>query len=74
MAYVIGDFGIINRNSYHRIQTLSCMENETKKIQKELFNAECIQKRIEEAAKVRAKLDEEIAKRNADIKLINFLG
>ena len=31
MAYVIGDFGTINRNIYLRMQTLSCMKNETKK-------------------------------------------
>ena len=50
------------------------MEKETKFVQKDIFNSECIQRRIDEAAKVRAKLEEEIAKRDENIKKINFLG
>lgn len=74
MVHIISDIGIIPKNFGLKVQTLSCMEKEAKSIQKDIFNPECIQRRIDEVAKVRAKLEEEIAKRDENIKHINFLG
>ncbi len=74
MVHIIGDIGTFQKCSALKIQMLSCMEKETKFVQKDIFNSECIQRRIDEAAKVRAKLEEEIAKRDENIKKINFLG
>ena len=74
MAYVIGNLSKIHENSYIKRMTLSCMEKDVKNIQQDLFNSECIQKRIEKAAEVRAKLEEETAKRDEKIKSINFFG
>ncbi len=74
MAYVIGDYGIIDRSNYTRKKTLSCMENKVKNIQKEIYDSECIQKRINEAAKVKERLEYETKQRYENLKHINFLG
>ena len=74
MAYVIRDLGIIDRRYPLKKQTLSCMEKEERSLQKNIYNSECIQKRINEAAKVKERLDYEIKQRYKNIKHINFLG
>ena len=74
MVHIISGIAEMPKRTNHKVQILSCMEKEAKFVQKEVFNSECIQKRIDEAAKVRAKLDDEIAKRDESIKHINFLG
>ena len=74
MVHIIGDIGTFQKCLALKTQMLSCMEKETKFVQKDIFNSECIQRRINEAAKVRAKLEEDIAKRDENIKKINFLG
>ena len=74
MVHIINDIVLMPKNLDLKVQTLSCMEKDLKKIQKDIYNSECIQRRIDEAAKVRAKLEEEIAKRDESIKHINFLG
>ena len=74
MVHIISGIAEIPKRTNHKVQILSCMEKEAKFVQKDIFNSECIQRRINEAAKVRAKLEEEIAKRDENIKKINFLG
>ena len=74
MVHIISGIAEIPKRTNHKVQILSCMEKEAKFVQKDIFNSECIQRRIDEAAKVRAKLEEEIAKRDENIKKINFLG
>ena len=74
MVYVIGSIGTIQRSSKLKSITLSCMEKNLKTVQKEIYDPECIQKRINKASEVRAKIEAENAKRNEEIKKINFLG
>ena len=73
MAHVIGNFDILPK-APQRTQILSCIRNPKEQLRNKIYDAEDIQKRINEAAKVRARLDYEIKKRDENIKNINFLG
>jgi hypothetical protein len=73
MAYVISSVGV-SPKIQQKTQILSCMKEAQDQLKNQIYDAECIQKRINEAAKVRARLDAEIKERYENIKHINFLG
>ena len=73
MAHIIGNIAvmprIVNRTN------LSCMNGIKQTFcQKNIHDTEGIQKRINEAAKVKTRLEADVKKRYENIKHINFLG
>ena len=74
MAHIIGDIAVIPKMT-GKTQKLSCMRETTEKFcKKDIYNAEAIQQRIDDAAKARARLDTEVKQRYENIKHINFIG
>ena len=74
MAHIIGDIAVMPRLA-KRTQNLSCMNEINKTFcKKKIYNEESIQQRINDAAKVKARLDAEVKKRYENIKHIDFLG
>ena len=73
MAYIIRDIGVLPKVN-QKPQILSCMNKSQEQIKNKIYDADDIQRRINEAAKVRERLDSEIKKRYEDIKHINYLG
>ena len=77
MAYVINPIDINSRTILKQTQRkLSCMPEYLKPecFKTKIHDADEIERRINEAAKERARLDFEIKKRYENIKHINFMG
>lgn len=72
MAHIINPIDIKPRTILKQTQKkLSCMPE---CLNTKIYNADEVQKRINNAAKERIRLDYEIKKRYENIKYINFLG
>ena len=72
MAYIINKMDVLPRAN--KIRVLSCMQKPENKAGNKFYDAEGIQQRINEAAKVRARLDAEVKQRYENLKHINFIG
>ena len=72
MAFIVNKIDVLPRASKKRI--LSCMQKPENKAVNKFYDADGIQERINEAAKVRARLDAEIKQRYENLKHINFIG
>lgn len=64
MAYIIGDIAVMPRIA-KRTQLLSCMEKPEEQVcKKVIYDAESVQQRINQAAKIKQQLGKDIFERN----------
>ena len=67
MAHIIGDIAVMPRMA-NRIQILNCFGKDKSKIcHRDVFNPETVNNIIEQAAKVKQKLESDIFERNKTI-------